>query len=126
MSATFAERCAAFQYHFPATPALIALAELHADMLAEIARLTAQRDNAVRHCADVLAQSERIQTQSERLTAENAALRADAERYRWLRGSDWRHFDADWLEDNGCCGRGRTEAAYELALDTAIDAAMSA
>ena len=57
----------------------------------------------------------------ERLTAENAALRKDAERYRWLRGSTKRvvqtHIEA-------CVRRERLQCSDQNAIDAAIDAAM--
>jgi hypothetical protein len=62
-----------------------------------------------------------------RLTAENAALRKDAERYRWLRGSEsvpahsirWARWEIrHWQGANGWRDLLRSE------LDVAIDAAM--
>ena len=61
------------------------------------------------------------------LIAENEALRADAERYRWLRDPD--HCEEDFLDgpaDNivvGSCGG--EDILWSEQLDAAVDAAMS-
>lgn len=50
------------------------------------------------------------------LERENATLRKDAERYRWMRTSEWR---ADWIYDED------GSLLCEGELDAAIDAAMA-
>lgn len=56
---------------------------------------------------------------AEQTMRENAALRKDAERYRWLRNSDWDCFDSRWLSAHDVYGAGPDE------LDTLIDAKMA-
>ena len=66
----------------------------------------------------------RLHEENKSLATENAALRKDAERYRWLRGesefggSDWAvMFDGVWID-------GSLDAAIDAAIDNAIGDAM--
>lgn len=65
----------------------------------------------------------------ERLRVERDALRADAERYRWLRGDAPAHSER-WSRWNlqrwdGRCWHSLERAALDVAIDAAIDAALA-
>lgn len=75
-------------------------ADRSAAMLAELERLTAERDAALqasRYESDLCGQAlEDIKA----ATAERDALREDAERYRWLRNNpEWLGWDSDFQPD---------------------------
>jgi hypothetical protein len=83
----------------------------------EVERLARERDEAL-HGVTQHMQASGIMAQRDAALADNAALRADAERYRWLRKRSWVDmvYHADF-------GRGEVSERKQLDRDAAIDAA---